>query len=149
MHHKTPSEIRLKRLGFSLASRCSICHAAEDSVGHLFFSCNLAISIWLWFLHAAGIQALLILSASTIWSSLSKENDLNGLQFMAALFTTVLFYLWRARNAAAFEDCRPSLLFIQENFSEAISFSLKQIPKPFVSPQICSLTASLCINLRP
>ncbi|XXG80137.1 hypothetical protein AAC387_Pa09g1074 [Persea americana] len=147
MHNKTPTEIRLQRLGFSLASRCSICHAAEDLVGHLLFSCDLTISIWTWFLCAAGIHHPFRFFATTIWESISKENNSSGLQFMAALFITVLFYLWKARNEALFEDRRPSLHLIQVTLSVVISFSLKQISKSFASPQIRALCASLRIAI--
>ncbi|XXG79928.1 hypothetical protein AAC387_Pa09g0892 [Persea americana] len=92
-----------------------------------------------------GIQHLTRLSATSIWESISKENDSNGLQFMAAIFIIVLFYLWKARNEALFEDRRPSLHLIQATLSEAISFSLKQISKSFASPQLRALFASLLI----
>ncbi|XXG88234.1 hypothetical protein AAC387_Pa12g0473 [Persea americana] len=147
MHNKTPTEIRLQRLGFSLASRCSIYLAAEDSIGHLLFYCDLAISIWTWFLGAAGVHHPTRLSATSIWESISKENNSNGLQFMAALFITVLFYLWKARNEALFEARRPSMHLIQATLSATISFSLKSISKPFASPQIRTLCASLRIAI--
>lgn len=145
MHNKTPTEIRLKRLGFSLASRCSICRASEDSIGHLFFSCDLANFIWSLLLHAVGLQLPPCLSASAIWYTLSKDNDTNGMKFMVAIFITVLRCLWKARNEATFEDRRPSLLYIQAHLTEVISFSLKQISKPFVSNQLCALSAFMRI----
>ncbi|XXG52025.1 hypothetical protein AAC387_Pa03g0450 [Persea americana] len=38
MHNRTPTNSRLQRLGFSLASRCSICCNGVDSSSDLFFS---------------------------------------------------------------------------------------------------------------
>ncbi|XXG82557.1 hypothetical protein AAC387_Pa10g0477 [Persea americana] len=94
-----------------------------------------------------GVHHPTRLSATSIWESISKENDSNGLQFMAALFITVLFHLWKARNEALFKDRRPALHLIQATLSAAISFSLKQISKPFASPQIRALCASLRIAI--
>ncbi|KAK3221956.1 hypothetical protein Dsin_008981 [Dipteronia sinensis] len=41
-----PTEDRLCRSGFQLASRCSVCGASSESVDHLFVKCPLTITLW-------------------------------------------------------------------------------------------------------
>ncbi|XXG61034.1 hypothetical protein AAC387_Pa04g2792 [Persea americana] len=103
MHYKTPTEQRLKRLGYSLASRCNLCCLEKDSADQLFFSCDLAISLWRWILSVASSQNPIPFSASSIWLSLTRGNDKEGTKFMVAIFLSVSRAIWKARNAATFE----------------------------------------------
>ncbi|XXG68333.1 hypothetical protein AAC387_Pa06g1445 [Persea americana] len=112
MHNKTPIELRLKRLGFSLASRCSICYQDEESTGHLFFNCVQAKALWSWVCHSAQIAASCNFSASSIWEVLSRGNDEAGRSHMAAIFIYVIFFMWKARNKAIFEAWKILLSFI-------------------------------------
>ncbi|KAK3198315.1 hypothetical protein Dsin_021730 [Dipteronia sinensis] len=43
---RLPTEDRLCRSGFQLASRCSVCGASSKSVDHLFIKCPLATALW-------------------------------------------------------------------------------------------------------
>lgn len=96
-------------------------------------------------MHASGVQIPPTFTASAIWSLLSKDNDIYGLKYMASIFITILYYIWKARNESTFEDCRPSSLSIRIHLLEAISFSMKQINKPFVSNQLGVLFAFMRI----
>ncbi|XXG63321.1 hypothetical protein AAC387_Pa05g1545 [Persea americana] len=113
MHNKTPTEIRLKRLGFSLSSRYSICRQEEESTGHLFSAmCKPKPSGRV--CHSAQIAAPCFFSASSIWEVLSKGNDSAGRRHMAAIFIYVIFLLWKARNKATFEAWKSPISSIQQ-----------------------------------
>ncbi|KAK2647132.1 hypothetical protein Ddye_022327, partial [Dipteronia dyeriana] len=44
--NRLPTEDRLCKAGFHLASRCSVCGVSSESSDHLFIRCPLAIAFW-------------------------------------------------------------------------------------------------------
>ncbi|XXG48919.1 hypothetical protein AAC387_Pa02g3239 [Persea americana] len=146
MHNRTPTELRLKRLGYSIASRCNLCCQEEDSADHLFFSCDLAISLWRWILSAASSQTPIPFFASSIWMSLTRGNDKEGTKIMAAIFLSVSPATWKARNATTFEHTPPTR--IKTHLQEDISFTLQKVVKHFKSPQLRSIILQLGIPYR-
>lgn len=130
MLQKTPTQICLKRLGFSLASRCSVCCQGEDSVPHLFFSSKQARSLALVILVCKYLPSF-TLFASSIWQSLSSGSDTAGTRYMAEDFICVIYAIWKAINGATFVEVKVPLSRIQLQLQDTLFFSLKKISKPF------------------
>lgn len=145
MHNKTPTEIRLTRLGYFLASRCSICCQEKDSSCHFMFHCEQAKSLWKWIFQSTQILAPWNLSASSIWEALSRGNDQACNRHMATIFINVIHSLWKARNIATFEARKIPLSTIQQQLQETLSFYLGKISKLFCSNQLRSILLFLSI----
>lgn len=135
-------------MGYSLASRCILWCKEEDSVDHVFFSCNLAKSLWRWILTVASSQTPISFSASSIWLTLTKGNDKEGAKLMAAIFLSVSHAIWKAINVATFEAISSPFNQIKIHLQENLSFSLQKIVKTYNSPQLRSLTLQLGIPHR-
>ncbi|XXG68935.1 hypothetical protein AAC387_Pa06g1917 [Persea americana] len=146
MLNRTPTETRLQRLGFSLASRCSVCCNDEDSSTHVFFYYAQARSLWQWLLQAANIQHPVNCSASSLWHVLSIGNDLAGKKYMAAVFIRVIYALWKARNSAIFYAHPVPFNQTLSQLQDSLCFSLKKISKAFCSHQLKSVFCFLRIT---
>ncbi|KAK3229362.1 hypothetical protein Dsin_001243 [Dipteronia sinensis] len=79
-----PTEDRLCRFGFQLASRCSVCGASLESVDHLFLKCPLATALW-----EAVFSAFQRRVSAYTWGSFFR-------QVMSVSFSDQIRVLWRA-----------------------------------------------------
>ena len=84
MLNRLPTEDRLCRSGFQLASRCSICGVSSESADHLFLHCPLAIALW-----------------EAIFSTFQRRVSTNTwqsffLQAMSVSFSEQVRILWKA-----------------------------------------------------
>ncbi|XP_058755290.1 uncharacterized protein LOC131628440 [Vicia villosa] len=48
LHRKVPTDEQWRRRNFSMASKCGLCCAAEETDQHLFFDCDYASYLWKW-----------------------------------------------------------------------------------------------------
>ena len=89
MHNKTPTEICLQHLRFSLEMQYLLPR------GRLFW--EQAKSLWLWLFYYAKIQAPNYLSTTSVREALFRGNEQVGCKYMAAIFINVIQALWKAR----------------------------------------------------
>ncbi|KAK3189339.1 hypothetical protein Dsin_028900 [Dipteronia sinensis] len=81
---RLPTEDRLYRSGFQLASKCSVCGDSSESVDHLFLKCPLAITPW-----EAVFSAIQRRVSVDTWGSFFR-------QAMSISFSDQIRVLWRA-----------------------------------------------------
>ncbi|KAK2661872.1 hypothetical protein Ddye_000446 [Dipteronia dyeriana] len=75
--NRFPTEDRLSRAGFHLASRCSVCGVSSESFDHLFIRCPLAVSLWEAVFSAFQRRISVDTSAlSFVWRAVSDANRL-------------------------------------------------------------------------
>ncbi|KAK2646289.1 hypothetical protein Ddye_021484 [Dipteronia dyeriana] len=114
---------RLCRIGFHLASRCSVCGVSSESSDHLFFRCPLAADLW-----EAVFSAFQRCISTGTWSSIfSQAMSVSFSNQVCILWKTtthvVVWSVWLARNQWIFEgkamDFRSALSFVWRAVSDA------------------------------
>ncbi|KAK2655103.1 hypothetical protein Ddye_008155 [Dipteronia dyeriana] len=81
--NRLPTEDRLCRVGFHLASRCSVCGVSSESSDHLFIRCPLAVVLW-----EVIFSAFQPRISTDTWSSFFS-------QAMSVLFSDQMSVLWK------------------------------------------------------
>ncbi|XP_057418180.1 uncharacterized protein LOC130712363 [Lotus japonicus] len=101
------------------AVRCVLCHAAEESTRHLFFSCNRVAPLWNSCYRWIGLVTVLpedrlthIMQHDIPFLS-QKQNDC-----WRAVWNSIIWSIWIARNGVLFRD---------EQFDDASLFELIQV----------------------
>ncbi|XP_057460090.1 uncharacterized protein LOC130750511 [Actinidia eriantha] len=95
---------RDKMQGIIEDQNCPLCNAADESIDHLFFQCNVGKQVWLQIKYWLGItRAMNTLKAAVKW--IIKEARGTGVQAKAKQigFACTVYYLWEARNERIFE----------------------------------------------
>ena len=96
---------RIQKKGFSLANRCYLCLAEEESIDHILLHCGLARSLWgllfslfevSWVLPSSIREALLG------WFRPCVEKERKKVWFSAPL--CLFWIVWKEKNNRAFEN---------------------------------------------
>lgn len=102
---KLPLDDFLRRIGFSIASKCWCCaDPKEETLVHLFFLSNAATTVWRYFLPKAGIQleGLSLHQAITkCWTTPVIPRLKSVLQ---ALPACIMWELWKRRNSLKYGE---------------------------------------------
>lgn len=106
-HHKLPTDDNIRKVGLALASVCSICGKAEESIEHLFFICPFAVRLWSWLsslvrmrIDASNINAILAI--------LDQAGSVQVKHTLLAAIINVLWFIWKSRNLIRFEGLKIS-----------------------------------------
>ena len=101
---KEISDDLLQRRGVALASRCELCGACTESLNHIFLHCSFAASVWNYFtsIFEIGVAPPTILEVFNLGNTVEKSPQLKELWLIC--FTSVLWFLWHARNQVRFES---------------------------------------------
>lgn len=90
-HDGLLTQVKLQRIGFSLASRCELCCSAVEDLDHILFNCSFSMDLW-----CRG------------WSSIPSSLD-DLLQIddrrQQVLAMLILSLIWRERNWRIFRGC--------------------------------------------
>ncbi|XP_019229533.1 PREDICTED: uncharacterized protein LOC109210559 [Nicotiana attenuata] len=102
---KLPLDDFMKRLGYSMPSKCWCCASPkEDSLIHLFFSSRAAEAVWKYFLQRSGIAV----QGLTLHQAIIKCWIAPVVQrlkpIMQALPSCIVWELWKRRNSLKYGD---------------------------------------------
>ena len=95
---------RDKLQGLIVDQTCPLCNAADESIDHLFFQCNVGKYVWLQIKQWLGIsRAMSTLKAVVKW--ITKEARGTGIQAKAKKIGLAcsVYCIWKARNEMIFE----------------------------------------------
>ncbi|XP_070020607.1 uncharacterized protein [Nicotiana sylvestris] len=126
---KLPLDDFLRRLGYSMPSKCWCCaDPKEDSLVHLFFTSNAARSVWSYFLRRVGIalDGLSLHKAITKCWTASVAPRLNPV--LQALPACIVWELWKRRNSLKYGEAM-SVSRVIYQVSSTLQ-SLVQLKKP-------------------
>lgn len=104
--HRIPTVDALRsRNCFSGSLECVMCRSADESVEHIFCSCNTAMEVWSKVGRWCKLPPLFLFSCKDIFDL----HEINGLDRLArerlkGIFFTVVWCLWTARNKSRFEN---------------------------------------------
>ncbi|KAK1308954.1 putative ribonuclease H protein [Acorus calamus] len=127
-HKKTPTDEWSTQRGFSLASRCHLCHTHIESELHIFFECEALTAVWdqlaLWF--KVNPSRMLPLEQSLSQWSASLHLPRQGKTLGKIMFLQCLDEFWKARNEAKFNETPPPhpshiLNTVRKSISDSIS----------------------------
>lgn len=102
---RLPLDINIQRLGISLASKCLCCpESACEEVTHIFLHGSWAVQLWTHYqnIFQLDIDTASVLSCLQSWFTIPLNSTVGYLQRIVPIL--VFNELWRARNAAIFEE---------------------------------------------
>ncbi|KAK1311616.1 hypothetical protein QJS10_CPA07g00003 [Acorus calamus] len=149
---KTPTDEWSRKRGFSLASRCSLCHKQVESELHIFFGCETLTYVWVhianWF--KVDPPRMLPLEKSLAQWSASLNLPRQGKLLGKLLFLHCLFEFWKARNEAKFNNSPPRPAHIINTVRKSLCDSLA-IRQSSWNPNAntAALLSSLGLNIPP
>lgn len=93
----------LQRRGVALVSQCNLCGASTESLDHIFLHCSFSAAIWS---HFSSIFELAVLPPSILGVFLMGLHNGRIAQLKELwliCFTSVLWFIWHARNKIRFD----------------------------------------------
>jgi len=119
MRGKTLTWDNLRKKGFSGPSICPMCRKAEETINHLFNSCNWANSIWQWLeniMQQSNRNINSIQDTITQWpGDFSNNHRVNNIWKIIPGFIT--WTIWKERNRRIFQNEQRNFEFLQLTLS--------------------------------
>ncbi|CAL1386558.1 unnamed protein product [Linum trigynum] len=104
-HGRVLTHENLKRRGWSLASMCLLCKAAEENINHLFWSCPFSCSIWNVLQQMVEITGPLHADVAAIIDGWNIHTQVDWKRrFVRGIFHAFTWEIWRERNSRTFHD---------------------------------------------
>jgi ribonuclease HI len=122
MHGKIPSDENLMIRGCNLASQCSLCCKQSESSWHLFFECDFAVQIWMWFSSIININCTFN-SPYDIWSICDRGWSPQCKIVILSALICIINGIWYCRNQVRFQNRRISKHSIISSISSATYLS--------------------------
>ncbi|XP_010690714.1 uncharacterized protein LOC104904215 [Beta vulgaris subsp. vulgaris] len=116
LHNRLPTVDRIRRWGINCDARCSLCRSEEESLQHLFFSCDNASAIWREICRLMRFDDSGGLYQDVISSACSQARKKKGKLFVM-FFTKSVHAIWRQRNSQIFrESCKDTNVVLRDIF---------------------------------
>ena len=109
MLNRIPTNVNLDRWGLEIESiRCSICDTDLETVNHLFFSCNMAMTLWVniskWW--DIDIPVCSNMQEWVIWLD-GVRLRLGVKRCLEVVCLTTMWLIWGYRNKLLFDSVKP------------------------------------------
>ena len=98
------SDDLLQRRGVALASRCEFCGNSTESLDHIFLHCSFAALVWNHFMYIFEIGLVPNTIAEVFSLGLAMDRSPQLKELWLICFTSILWYIWHARNQIRFES---------------------------------------------
>ncbi|PRQ50126.1 putative ribonuclease H-like domain, reverse transcriptase zinc-binding domain-containing protein [Rosa chinensis] len=94
----------MQKRGIALASRCVLCRKDCESLSHIFRSCPFAETIWSCMIAKFELAAPPLSLYDMLQLELTNGRSPQLKELWVACFTSVLWFLWHARNKAKYDN---------------------------------------------
>lgn len=120
MHNKLLTDENMMGRGCCIASMCSTCNNATESIFHPFFQCLVAMKIWSWLASMLNTN-LQLSSPDNIWKLCDKSWTPQRKVVVKAVIINILSTIWFIRNQARFQEKRIQRKSAINNIIAAVS----------------------------
>ena len=104
IHHRMPTKIQLLKFQPQENLSCALCNSTEEDEQHLYIGCPFAQTLWKRLRDWWPIPPTQSTIEETIKALLKTKGDKYSKMISYAIFSTGIYNIWAARNAALFKN---------------------------------------------
>ncbi|XP_019102534.1 PREDICTED: uncharacterized protein LOC109133514 [Camelina sativa] len=119
--NRLPTRDRLRGWGMSVPTACVLCSNGTETHDHLFFTCPFSSELWGFFAAKLFPSPPTALLASSAWIlTHSQPHTVKATAIVKLLFQTVVYHLWKERNARIFSASQSSAVTLRRSVDRTI-----------------------------